>query len=115
MNGDRYEPYYRMHINGELAALFDYEYQAEDYLKKLTQEQAFLYAVKNERTTYRTYMMLFQNVETKRIAFDSFMGKTEAAARKSFKECYPNSNYRLLLVEELQQGKSEEETPGERS
>ena len=115
VNGDRFTPYYRVHINGELAAIVNTEEQAEDYLIQLTQEQAYLFAVKTTRTTYRTYMILFQNVETKRLAVDTFMGKTESEARKSFKECYRHGNYKLLTVDELPDEEPEEEETEERS
>lgn len=40
VNGDRSIPYYRIYINEKLVGFTNYEYEAYNYLLKLTMEQA---------------------------------------------------------------------------
>lgn len=46
VNGDRYMPYYRVHIGGQLAGMFNYEREAEQYLLQLTSAQAHVFDIK---------------------------------------------------------------------
>lgn len=46
VNGDRFMPYYRVHIGGALAGIFNYEREAEKYLLQLTSAQAHVFDIK---------------------------------------------------------------------
>lgn len=46
VNGDMYMPYYRVHINGQLAGIFNYEREAEQFLLQLTTAQAHIFDIK---------------------------------------------------------------------
>jgi hypothetical protein len=44
VNGDRYVPYYRVHIAGQLAAIVNHEREAEQFLFNLTSAQAHIFS-----------------------------------------------------------------------
>ena len=49
VNGDRAIPYYRLHINGQFAAMFNHEKQAEEWLLDLSAEQAHVFDIAEEK------------------------------------------------------------------
>lgn len=51
VNGDRYVPYYRVHIAGQLAAIVNYVREAESFLLSLTKEKAHVFSNHLEEIT----------------------------------------------------------------
>ena len=49
VNGDRHIPYYRVHINGQLVAMLNYEREAEEFLMCLVQASDEQVALLNEK------------------------------------------------------------------
>ena len=50
---------------------------------------------------YKSYAVLYQNIDTKRISNTSFYSRSETEARHDFFECYRHANYRILSVVEI--------------
>ena len=50
---------------------------------------------------YKSYAIMYQNIDTKRISNTSFYSRSEAEARHDFFECYRHANYRILAVAEI--------------
>ena len=50
---------------------------------------------------YKSYAVVFQNIDTKKVKMDCFMGKSEAEAKHGFFECYRHGNYRILSIAEI--------------
>lgn len=48
--------------------------------------------------TYQKYAVTVMNMETRTVFCDCCMGLNEAEARKSFRECYRNAEYKILSV-----------------
>ena len=49
---------------------------------------------------YRSYAVVYQNLETKKVNSDTFHSRSEAEARHDFHECYRHGDYRSLAVVE---------------
>lgn len=112
VKGDsHFKPYFRVHINYELAAIYYTEKQCENFLLKLTKEQAHTYDIKdNKSTLYKSYAIVFQYTDSGRVAVDTFMGKTEAEAKGAFKECYRHApNFKILAAVEVPEKEGEKE------
>ena len=50
---------------------------------------------------YKSYAVVFQNMETKKVGMDIFTEKSEGAARSAFRECYRHAMYNILSVTEI--------------
>ena len=50
---------------------------------------------------YKNYVIVFQNIDTKKLRMDTFTAKSEANARTVFNECYRHGNLRILSVAEI--------------
>lgn len=50
---------------------------------------------------YKTYAIMFQNIDTKKVATDSFYSRSEIEAKSDFRACYRHGNYQILAVVEL--------------
>ena len=50
---------------------------------------------------YRSYAVVYQNLETKRVNSATFCSRSEAEARHDFHECYRHGDYRILAVVEI--------------
>lgn len=101
VNGDRSIPYYRLHINGEFAAMFNYERQAEQWLLDLSAEQAHVFDIAKEEKTFKSYAVTFLNLENRKVSVDTFTTKSESGAVSDFKDCYRHGNYKVLAVTEI--------------
>lgn len=101
VNGDKYIPYYRVHINGKLAAIVDYERQAEEFLLKLTKAQAHVFAITEKQQTFKSFAVVFQNTDNKKVSVDIFTAKSATEARGDFKECYRHGNYKIISTTEI--------------
>lgn len=102
VNGDRSIPYYRLHINGKFAAMFNYERQAEQWLLDLSAEQAHVFDIVEEKeNTFKTYAVTFLNLDNRKVLVDCFTTKSEVGAVSDFKDCYRHGNYKVLSVVEV--------------
>ena len=50
---------------------------------------------------YKQWAVVFQNVETKRVKMDVFMGRTAREANADFFECYRHGVYTILSTTEI--------------
>lgn len=50
---------------------------------------------------YKSYAVVFQNLDTKKVRIDTFYSKSESSAKHDFNECYRHGNYRILSVVEI--------------
>ena len=110
VNGDRSIPYYRLHINGKFAAMFNYERQAEQWLLDLSAEQAHVFDIAEEKPkTFKSYAVTFINLDSRKVSVDTFTTKSESGAVSDFKDCYRHGNYKVLSVTEIpeEEGKAE--------
>lgn len=48
----------------------------------------------------KDWVVVFQNLETGKVAIDTFTDRNEIEARKSFRACYRHANYKILTVVE---------------
>lgn len=50
---------------------------------------------------YKQWAVVFQNIETKNVKMDVFMGRTAREAIAAFRECYRHANYAILSTAEI--------------
>lgn len=50
---------------------------------------------------YKQWAVVFQNVETKNVKMDVFMGRTAREANADFYECYRHGVYTILSTTEI--------------
>lgn len=50
---------------------------------------------------YKQYAVVFQNIDTKRVKMDMFMGRTENEARYAWLQCYRHGKLIILSVTEI--------------
>lgn len=48
----------------------------------------------------KDWVVVFQNLETGKVAIDTFTERNESAARRAFWACYRHGDYRILTVVE---------------
>lgn len=50
---------------------------------------------------YKSYVLVFQNTDTKKLKMDTVAAKSEAGAKTALLECYRHGNYKILSVAEI--------------
>lgn len=50
---------------------------------------------------YKSFAVVYQNLDTKKVNSDTFHARSEAGARHDFHKCYRHGNYRILAVIEI--------------
>lgn len=50
---------------------------------------------------YKQWAVVFQNIETKKVKMDVFMGRTAREANAGFYECYRHGHYIILSTTEI--------------
>lgn len=48
----------------------------------------------------KDYIVMFMNMETGKVAIDTFAEKNEDEARYAFRQCYRHANYKILATVE---------------
>jgi len=46
----------------------------------------------------KEYIVTFLNLDTNKVADDTFLGNTEYEARQSFRACYQHDGYKILSL-----------------
>ena len=50
---------------------------------------------------YKTFAVMFMNLENKKIVHDTFYCRNESEARHAFRECWRHGDYLILAVAEV--------------
>ena len=53
---------------------------------------------------YKTYAVMFMNLENRKIIHDTFYCRNESEATYAFRECYRHGDYVILAVAEVPEG-----------